>query len=120
MTSGVRLASWLLLTSLWALTGCDQQSVWSGNASVDGGEFVNFTEDFPMAGASFFPRLAKGRSKSDFACESQSDLACRKIYSSRCFGVATRVVLTVQVHKFAGFNVYDLLANIRGAVTQAF
>jgi len=28
------------------------QSVWSGNASVDSAEFVNFLEDFPLAGAS--------------------------------------------------------------------
>ncbi|QEN07950.1 hypothetical protein EXM22_08120 [Oceanispirochaeta crateris] len=33
------------------------QPVWSGNASVDASEFVNFMEDFPLSGASSsFPR----------------------------------------------------------------
>jgi hypothetical protein len=28
------------------------EPVWSGNASVDAAEFVNFLDDFPLAGAS--------------------------------------------------------------------
>jgi len=57
-TTGItlRIRRKLILSAFLILTGLapslQAQSVWSGNASVDGTEFVNFTDDFPLAGAS--------------------------------------------------------------------
>lgn len=47
----LRLAG-LLAFLIYAAVPAFSEPVWSGNASVDAGEFVNFTQDFPLAGAS--------------------------------------------------------------------
>jgi len=53
-TTGISrlLVLFAFLISAGASSPLYAQSVWSGNASVDQTEFVNFLEDFPLAGAS--------------------------------------------------------------------
>jgi hypothetical protein len=59
-TSWVSILLILLAFLIFPAAIVSAQSVWSGNASVDNTELVNFLEDFPLSGASSaFPRNTK-------------------------------------------------------------